>query len=114
MTVYYFLGILCAFGLTIFLILDLDRKRKRLRQIVIRLEPIVHGQTRHRVRFIRRLSLSLFLYEQLVRQLHKQIAAVEEENGIETPELPKHDWIFFEKRLSQIEQRVEKLEEVLT
>ena len=37
MTVFYFLGLLCALILTIFLILDMDRKRKRLRRVVIKL-----------------------------------------------------------------------------
>lgn len=113
MTVFYFLGLLCALILTIFLILDMDRKRKRLRRVVIKLESIVHGEAKQRIHFIRQLTLSLFFYEQLVKQLHEQIAAIEEENGIETSELPKRDWIFFEKKLNQIEQRVEKLEEVL-
>ena len=112
--VYYFLGVSCALLLTLFLILDLERKRHRLRHIALRLEQITSGKVRSRVRHVRGLTLSMFMYEQLLQQLLVQIAAVERENGIEPAEFSGRDWYFMEKRLGQLEGRVERLAGVLS
>ena len=111
--VYYFLGACCALMLTTALILDLERKRHRLRHIALRLEQITDGKVRSRVRHVRGLTLSMFMYEQLLQQLHAQIAEVEREHGIEPVEFSGRDWYFMEKRLGQLEGRVERLAGVL-
>jgi len=111
---YYFLGVFCAFIITIALILDLERKRNMMAHIGARLEELTKGNIRSRVRHIRRLSLSLFMYEQVVQQMHEQIAEFEEENGLTPPELPGRGLPFLsEKRLEQMEERVEQLAGVI-
>jgi hypothetical protein len=110
---YYFLGILCALLITIALVLDLERKRRKIRHIALRLEEITRGKTRSRVRHVRQLTLSSFLYEQLIGQVNDEIAAVEEENGIQSAELPHRDFFFLERRLRQMQDRVERLAQVI-
>ncbi|MBT4500720.1 MAG: hypothetical protein HOC74_23515 [Gemmatimonadetes bacterium] len=110
---YYFLGILCALLITIALVLDLERKRRKIRHIALRLEEITRGKTRLRVRHVRQLTLSTFLYEQLIGQVNDEIAAVEEEHGIEPTELPHRDFFFLERRLRQMQDRVERLAQVI-
>jgi len=110
---YYFLGILCALLITITLVLDLERKRRKIRHIALRLEAITRGATRSRVRHVRRLTLSTFLYEQLIGQVHEEIAAVEQEHGIQPAELPRRDFFIFERRLRQMQDRVEHLAQLI-
>lgn len=111
--VFYFVGIFCALVLTVALVMDLERKRVRLRRIALRLEQITSGKVRSRVRHVRRMTLSTFMYEQLIQQMHAQIAAVERDSGIETIDLSDRDWFFLENRLRQFEERVERLAQVL-
>ena len=105
----YFLGVLCALGITIGLMLDLERKRRRLRQLALRLEEITRGQVRSRVRHVRRLTLSMFMYEQLLGQLHDEIFAIEQERGLEPGKLGGRDFYFLENRIKRLEERVERL-----
>ena len=107
--VYYFIGAFCALLLTVGLILDLERKRQALRNIVLRLEQITSRRTRSRIHHLRRLTLSMFLYEQVLRQLDQELATLEQERGLEPQPLTKRDFYLLERRLRQLRERVERL-----
>ena len=108
--------LLLAIGLTVVMLTmagllgDMERKRRALADLLVRLEPMADHSRRLRLSSLRRLSESLFYAYQLMAALDLEIGYVEQEKGVETAEGGGRFSLRAFKRLSNLVSRVEALE----
>ena len=89
---------------------DLDRRRDRLKGFASSLEQIVSGNARERGRSLRRLSVSAFASHRILDGLEREIAMLEQDNGIDVLDSAKSISLFFRKA-KQIDRRLAVLEQ---
>lgn len=88
------------------------RLRKRLGLLARRLGQICSGEARARAETIGRLSHRMVLFDELIDELEHEIGSLERDRGYEEPAAAFFISFFPNRRLNQLDQRLERLEEV--
>ena len=97
-----------AVGVAIYLSIDLQRKQRRIRELVDRFSRISTAVGRsHRFRRFR-----IVFDERVLRELNREITAIERTLGIYTPDRLRRFTSLSDKLLDALEQRIAHLEEV--
>ncbi len=109
MAVFFFaiLGAIVVVGLLIY---DMDRKRRRMGEILERLEPLAKGNKKFRTQHLRRLSLSIFFNSQLLDSLGREISLLEKDLEVPQPEDEAGRSLSASKRMKSLEARAQTLE----
>ena len=106
----FFFAIIGAIAVTGLLIYDMDRKRRRMCEVLARLEPLAEGSKKFRAQHLRRLSLSIFFNSQLIDSLEREIGLMEVEREISPPDGDGGGLLSSSKRLQALQDRIETLE----
>ena len=106
----FFLAVIGAIAITALLVYDMDRKRRRMREVLARLEPLAEGSKKFRAQYLRGISRSIFFNNQLMDAMDREIGVMEEEREIPSPEESGKRSLFSAKRLKALEARLETLE----
>ena len=109
MAVFFFaiLGAIVVVGLLIY---DMDRKRRRMGDILERLEPLAKGNKKFRTQHLRRLGLSIFFNSQLLDSLGREMSLLEKDLEVPEPEDEAGGSLSASKRIKSLEARVQTLE----
>ena len=107
-----FSGFVLTFAIIGYLIWDMERKRERIGRLASRVEHLSSGKEKLKIRHLRRLNLSVFFHERVLRDLGIEIEELEHNNGLETAPAERQSK-FFSKKMQNMEERVARLEEVL-
>ena len=108
-----FLSILLVILVCVILYMNLEKKRRRVRQLAFRLEHITKNEVKHRIHTIRILSWGVFFIDQLIDDLEWEIKDLESNNNISPPTAKIFSSIFSTKRLNLLESRIIHLEETV-
>ena len=106
----FFLAVIGAIAITALLVYDMDRKRRRMREVLARLEPLAEGSKKFRAQYLRGISRSIFFNDQLMDAMDREIGVMEAEREIPSPEESGERSLFSIKRLKALEARLETLE----
>ena len=105
-----FFAVIGAIAVTGLLLYDMDRKRQRMKSILERLGPLVK-KGKFRAQHMRRLSMSLFMSQQLKAALEREVLLLEREHEIPPPDPDKGGFALTAgKSLQLLEDRVAMLE----
>ncbi len=107
-----FFAVIGAVAIIVFFVFDLERKRRRLVELLTRVESLGKKDQARRLRDqnMRRLSMSVFFNGQLQASLDREVAMLEHENDIPSPDSENRYSMFNSK---QFEDRVQQLEVML-
>ena len=112
-----FLAIVGGMALTGLMLYDMDRKRRRMAEVLDRIEPLTKKSQNVRLRTqnLRRLSLSLFFNSKLLDGLEREVLELEEEHGVPTAQeltAVRHSNSTM-KRLRALDERLARVELVV-
>ena len=113
MSIFFFLGVMLILGLSGYTIWDLERKKKPLEKLASRMEHLAKGNDKIKFRHLRRTNLNAFSQERVLESLTKEVEVLEQSNGLESP-LQKSRFMSFSKKIESLEERVAKLEQLMT
>ena len=105
-----FIGLLLVVGLFGFFLADMERKRRRLAELIDRVEPLVDRDLRLHVRNLRGLNNSLFYAYHLQEDLEGVVRATEAQHGLPPPAGSGRFSLRSGRRLDDLAQRIAVLE----
>ena len=103
-------GLFLAAGLTAYYLNDMIQKRAVLLELLPRIEPLVKGQGKIRIRNLRTVALSMFSAPKLMAGLAREVTELERLHELVVPEPPRGLALPENKRLAFLELRVEAIE----
>ena len=112
-----FFAVLGGLAMTGLMLYDMDRKRRRMAEVLDRIEPLSKKTQNARLRTqnLRRLSLSLFFNSKLLEGLERELSDLEEEHGVpaerELTAVTHSNSTM--KRLSALDERLDRVELVV-
>lgn len=104
-------GLVLVGIVTALLLVDMDRKRRLLADLLDRFEPVAPRARKLALRNLRRLCNSLFYAHNLMAGLDRELVMVEREMGLEDPDLDNGRFAFLvSRRLANMRDRVQRIE----
>ena len=110
---FFFFGFLLVLGIISYLIWDSERRKERIGDLTSRLEQLVKGDDKLRMRHLRRMNLSAFLHERVLDELDREVAELERDNGLDPIPRARRLLVFHQRRLDHLDERVARLEQTL-
>ena len=108
---FFFFGFLLVLGIISYLIWESERRKERIGDLTARLERLVKGDDKLRMRHLRRLNLSAFLHERVLRELDGEVADLERDRGLAPIPRTRRLVLFRQSRLDHLDDRLARLEQ---
>ena len=108
---FFFFGFLLVLGIISYLIWESERRKERIGDLTLRLERMVKGDDKLRMRHLRRLNLSAFLHDRVLRELDGEVADLERDSGLEPVPRGRRLLVLHQRRIDHLDERLARLEQ---
>jgi|GEM_PF-2570019 hypothetical protein len=111
MAIFFFLSFLALLASAAYMAWTWQRHRRHLAQLLARLVPLTKTSgNRSRMLHIRHLGFDVFLNDQLLKEMEREVTLLERERDIETTNPAERPIFSSKKRLNHLEKRIANLE----
>ncbi len=108
---FFFFGFLMVLGIIGYLVWESERRKEQTADLTSRLERLVKGDEKLRMRHLRRLNLSAFLHDRVLRELDGEVADLERQRGLAPIPRTRRLLVFHQRRIDHLNERVARLEQ---